>query len=49
MDKQKSEAPVEKKKRYVLDLTPEQHYLIKLKAATEKKTIKDLILGLIAK
>jgi hypothetical protein len=49
MAKTKSEAAPEKKKRYPLDLTPEQHQQLKTKAAMERTTIKDLILGLIAK
>jgi hypothetical protein len=50
MEKAKKEAaPVEKKKRYPLDLTPDQHQQLKTKAAMERTTIKDLILGLIAK
>jgi hypothetical protein len=50
MAKSKSEpTPVEKKKRYPLDLTPDQHQQLKTKAAMERTTIKDLILGLIAK
>ena len=34
-----------KKIRYMLELSEEQHYILKLKAVENRKTIKDLIIG----
>lgn len=46
MARHKAENPP-KKIRYVLELSEDQHYLLKLKALNSRKTIKDLILDFI--
>jgi hypothetical protein len=46
MARPKAENPP-KKIRYVLELSEDQHYLLKLKALNSRKTIKDLILDFI--
>lgn len=38
-----------KKIRYMLELSEEQHYILKLKAVENRKTIKDLIIDTIIK
>lgn len=46
MARPKAENPP-RKIRYVLELSEDQHYLLKLKALNSRKTIKDLILDFI--
>jgi len=38
-----------KKIRYMLELSEEQHYILKLKAVENRKTIKDLIIDEVIK
>jgi hypothetical protein len=46
MARTKAENPP-KKIRYMLELSEEQHYILKLKAVNNRKTIKDLIIDTI--